>query len=96
MKDEEINQERKDVEVFRMNLQRQVRQLEEELDMQRRELSSGFDEAMKRREKEYRTKIEELSAMALSHEMKVRQYVTTKLVLNLRNHIMTTFRDRGQ
>lgn len=72
MKDEETEKEREDVEAFRVNLQRQVRQLEDELDVQRRELSSGFDEAMKRREKEYRTKIEELSASALSYEMKVR------------------------
>ncbi|XP_071815250.1 coiled-coil domain-containing protein 57-like isoform X2 [Apostichopus japonicus] len=72
IKDEETEKEREDVEAFRLNLQRQVRQLEDELDVQRRELSSGFDEAMKRREKEYRTKIEELSASALSYEMKAK------------------------
>ncbi|KAJ8037533.1 Coiled-coil domain-containing protein 57 [Holothuria leucospilota] len=71
-KDEEVEKERGDVESFRMNLQRQVRELEDELDIQRRELSSGFEEAMKRREKEYRTKLEELSAKALSHEMKAK------------------------
>lgn len=76
-KDEEIHQERKEIDSFKRNLQRQVRELEEELEIQRKELEVGFQEAMRRREHEYRIKADEMSATVLAHELKVRFYVLT-------------------
>lgn len=40
-KDAEVVQERNGLEAFQRNLERQVKELEEELDIQRRELTSG-------------------------------------------------------
>ena len=48
-----------------------MRETEDELDIQRRELTAGFDEAMRRREHEMRTQINEMSSVVLAHEMKV-------------------------
>ena len=45
--------------------------MKEELDIQRQELSTGFDEALRRREKEYRAQLDDMNATVLAHEMKV-------------------------
>ena len=70
-KDGELEKERQELEAVRSDLRRRIREVEEELDLQRRELMAGFDDASRRREQEYRNKIEELSSTVLAHEMKV-------------------------
>ena len=59
------------MEGIKRSLQRQLRETEDELDIQRRELTAGFDEAMRRREHEMRTQLNEMSSQVLAHEMKV-------------------------
>ena len=41
LKNAEVNQDRQDLETFKRSLERQVKELEEELDTQRRELTAG-------------------------------------------------------
>ncbi|XP_072167929.1 coiled-coil domain-containing protein 57-like [Diadema setosum] len=71
-KDAELREERSELEAFRRDTQRRIQEVEEELEIQRREMVAGFDDASRRREKESRSKIDELSSTVLAHEMKVK------------------------
>ncbi|XP_030840393.1 coiled-coil domain-containing protein 57 isoform X2 [Strongylocentrotus purpuratus] len=71
-KDVELQTERDELEALRRDMKRRIGEVEEDLEIQRREMSAGFDDASRRREKEYRTKIDELSSTVLAHEMKAK------------------------
>ncbi|XP_053383312.1 coiled-coil domain-containing protein 57-like [Mercenaria mercenaria] len=71
-KDGEIQEERKEFESFKRKLQRQLTQVEEEMDAQKRELTTGFEEAMRKREHEFRLQADEMSAKVLEHELKAK------------------------
>ncbi|XP_038065963.1 coiled-coil domain-containing protein 57-like isoform X2 [Patiria miniata] len=71
-KDAEMETERGNLGNIKRNLQRQLREVEEELDVQRQELTVGFDEALRRRENEYRAQLDDMNATVLAHEMKVK------------------------
>ena len=70
-KDAEIQREREDLEQIKRNLERQLREVEDEIDVQRQELSLGYDEAMRKREHEFRVQADEMRGAVLSHELKV-------------------------
>ena len=86
----ETENERTNLANIKRNLQRQVREVEEDLDIQRQELSTGFDEVLRRRENEFRNQLDDLSATALAHEMKVctvkkqfsGNFINNKLITN--------------
>ena len=44
---------------------------EEDVEVQRQELAAGFDEALKRREHEFRVKADDMSGALLASEIKV-------------------------
>ena len=69
-KDAEINREREELEQVKRNLERQLREVEEEMDIQRQELSLGYEEAMRKREHEFRVQSDEMRGTVLSHELK--------------------------
>eukprot|EP00105_Crassostrea_gigas_P017732 XP_011435624.1 PREDICTED: coiled-coil domain-containing protein 57 [Crassostrea gigas] len=71
-KDSEINQERKEFEMFKRNLQRQLKQVEDDLDTQKRELNINFEDALKKREHEFRLQKDEMSAKVLEYELKAK------------------------
>ncbi|XP_064640433.1 coiled-coil domain-containing protein 57-like isoform X2 [Lineus longissimus] len=71
-KDAEVQKERDGLETIKRNLQRQIKEIEDELDTQRHELTSGFDEAISRREHEYRKQVDEMSSQVLAYELKVK------------------------
>ncbi|XP_052689655.1 coiled-coil domain-containing protein 57-like [Crassostrea angulata] len=71
-KDSEINQERKEFEMFKRNLQRQLKQVEDDLDTQKRELTINFEDALKKREHEFRLQKDEMSAKVLEYELKAK------------------------
>ncbi|OWF50285.1 coiled-coil domain-containing protein 57-like [Mizuhopecten yessoensis] len=71
-KDSELQQERKEFENFKRTLQRKLTEVEEELDTQRRELSAEFDDALKRREHEFRLQTDEMSTKVLEYELKAK------------------------
>ena len=56
---------------MKRNLERQLREVEEEMDVQRQELSLGYEEAMRKREHEFRVQADEMRGAVLSHELKV-------------------------
>ena len=80
-KDAEINREREGLEQVKRNLERQVREVEEEMDIQRQELSLGYEEAMRKREHEFRVQSDEMRGIVLSHELKVRNKRATNSLI---------------
>ncbi|XP_067671855.1 coiled-coil domain-containing protein 57-like isoform X2 [Haliotis asinina] len=71
-KTQELDKERAEFETFRRKLQLRLKEVEEELDTQKRELSTGFEEALKRREHEFRVKADEMEAKVLEYELKAK------------------------
>lgn len=71
-KDGEIQEERKEFENFKRTLQRKLTEVEEEMDAQKRELTTGFEDALRRREHEFRIQIDEMSAKVLEYELKAK------------------------
>ncbi len=82
----ETENERANLANVKRNLQRQLREVEEDLDIQRQELSTGFDEVLRRRENEFRTQLDDMCATALAHEMKVctprNRFLETSLIMS--------------
>ncbi len=76
-----MNKEREDLEAVKRNLERQIREVEDEMDIQRNELTIGFEEAMRKREHEYRIQADEMSTKVLAHELKVIIDTLTFIVL---------------
>lgn len=71
-KENEVNKEREEFESFKRELQAQLRAAEEDVEAQRQELMSGFDDAQRKREHEFRKKADDLSNSLLAHELKVK------------------------
>lgn len=71
-KDAEINKERGEIERFKRSLQTQVQDLQIELEKQRAELKTEFDECMRKREHEWRIQAEEFSSTILARDLEVR------------------------
>jgi len=60
-KENEVNNEREEFEVFKRELQTQQRVAEEDVEAQRQELIAGFDDSLHKREHEFRKKADDLS-----------------------------------
>ncbi|KAI0229606.1 Coiled-coil domain-containing protein 57 [Lamellibrachia satsuma] len=72
VKDAEIESERQELETFKRSLERKLREAESETDTQRRELTAGFEEALRKREHEFRVRMDEMNTTVLAHELKVK------------------------
>ncbi|XP_078691345.1 coiled-coil domain-containing protein 57-like isoform X2 [Branchiostoma floridae x Branchiostoma belcheri] len=72
LKEAEVKREREEFEKFKRDLERSLQEVEADLDAQKRELTTGFDEALRRREHEFRKQADEMSNTVLAHELKVK------------------------
>ncbi|XP_073246831.1 coiled-coil domain-containing protein 57-like [Porites lutea] len=72
VKENEVNKEREEFESFKRELQIQLRAAEEDVESQRQELMAGFDDALRKREHEFRKKADDLSNSLLASELKVK------------------------
>ena len=72
LKDDEVAKEREELFSFRRNLESQLREAEDNFEFCRQELVSNFDEEMRKREQEYRGKLDETSSLLLSNDLKIR------------------------
>ena len=70
-KDNEINIERAEIEKYKRSLQRQLQDLQFDLDNQRNELKTEFDEVMRKREHEWRMESDETHSVILAKELEV-------------------------
>ncbi|RUS77718.1 hypothetical protein EGW08_014506 [Elysia chlorotica] len=71
-KDNEVHSEREEYEKFRRNLHRQLASVQGELETQKRELSTEFESALKKREHEFKMQKDELEAKVFEHDLKVK------------------------
>ncbi|XP_078609551.1 coiled-coil domain-containing protein 57-like isoform X2 [Branchiostoma floridae x Branchiostoma japonicum] len=72
LKEAEVKREREEFEKFKRDLERSLQEVEVDLNAQKRELTTGFDEALRRREHEFRKQADEMSNTVLAHELKVK------------------------
>lgn len=71
-KDNEVQCERTEYEQFRRNLHKQLASLHGELETQKRELTTEFESALKKREHEFKLQKDELEAKVFEHDLKVK------------------------
>ncbi|GFR91486.1 coiled-coil domain-containing protein 57-like [Elysia marginata] len=71
-KDNEVQCERTEYEQFRRNLHKQLASVHGELETQKRELTTEFESAMKKREHEFKLQKDELEAKVFEHDLKVK------------------------
>ncbi|XP_048584581.1 coiled-coil domain-containing protein 57 isoform X2 [Nematostella vectensis] len=83
-KEWEVKRERDELEGFKRELQHQLRAAEEDIDTQRQTLISDFDDALHKREHEFRLKADEMSSNLLAANLKVK--MLTKELEILRAH----------
>ncbi|XP_012941304.1 coiled-coil domain-containing protein 57 [Aplysia californica] len=88
-KDGELQEERKEYEQFRRNLQLQLTNLHNELDTQKKELTTEFENELKKREHEFRVQSDELHAKVLEHDLKAK-LLAKELELARDSHDKTT------
>ena len=74
MKDNEINQERNEIEKYKRTLTRQLQDLQFDLERQRNELKTEFDEIMRKREHEWRLQVDEFNTQDLSKDLQVESF----------------------
>ncbi|CAF0791557.1 unnamed protein product [Brachionus calyciflorus] len=72
LKDNEISQERAEIEKLKRDLQMQIKDLEFDLDRQRDEMKNEFDQLMKKREHEYRIQIDEFNTVILAKDLEIK------------------------
>ena len=71
-KDLEINQERNEIEKIKRSLQRELQDLQFDLEKQRNELKTEFDEVMRKREHEWRLQSDEYDTKLLAKDLEVK------------------------
>ncbi|XP_023678429.2 coiled-coil domain-containing protein 57 isoform X1 [Paramormyrops kingsleyae] len=71
MKDREIERHREEYEVLKRELERRIQEVQGELALQKQELIMEFDNELKRREREFSLRRDEMSSAVYSHELKV-------------------------
>ncbi len=76
-KDKEINQERVEIETFKRGLKLQLHDLQMELEKQRNELKTEFDEVMRKREHEWRLQTDDFNTIILAKDLEVNSILRT-------------------
>ncbi|XP_069511429.1 coiled-coil domain-containing protein 57 [Ambystoma mexicanum] len=71
-KEADIDRHLEEYEKLKRQLERKIQEVEGELALQKQELMMEFDAEMKKREHEFRLKMDEMSTLVLSHELKVK------------------------
>ncbi|XP_008277554.1 coiled-coil domain-containing protein 57 [Stegastes partitus] len=68
----EIQNQIKEFDQMKLDSQRRIRDVEEQLVRQRQEMTATFDSELKQQEHEFNVKMDEMRAVVLSHEIKVK------------------------
>ncbi|XP_064423719.1 coiled-coil domain-containing protein 57 [Latimeria chalumnae] len=72
LKDSEIDRHQEDYGNLKWELERRIQEVEGELALQKQELLAEFDSEMRRREREFSLRVDEMSSTVLSSELKVK------------------------
>ncbi|KAG7239766.1 hypothetical protein INR49_028353 [Caranx melampygus] len=68
----EIQKQKEEYERMKWDLQRRIQEMEGEITLQREEMTATFDRELRQREHEFKLKMDEMCAVVLSHELKVK------------------------
>ncbi|KAJ7984802.1 hypothetical protein DPEC_G00358550 [Dallia pectoralis] len=68
----DIQKQREEFEQIKRELQRRVQEVEGELALQKQEMMTDFDNELRRREHEFNLRMDEMRAVVLSHELRVK------------------------
>ncbi|CAB1338339.1 unnamed protein product [Coregonus sp. 'balchen'] len=68
----DLQKQREEYEGMRRDLQRRVQEVEGELALQKQEMMTDFDNEMRQREHEFNLRMDEMRAVVLSHELRVK------------------------
>ncbi|XP_023274753.1 coiled-coil domain-containing protein 57 isoform X1 [Seriola lalandi dorsalis] len=68
----EIHKQTEEYEKMKWDLQRRIQEVEGEMTRQRQEMTAAFEGELRRREHEFNLKMDEMCAVVLSHELKVK------------------------
>ncbi|XP_071391732.1 coiled-coil domain-containing protein 57 [Centroberyx affinis] len=68
----DVQKQREEHERMKRDLQRRILEVEGELALQRQEMTADFDSELRLREHEFNLKMDEMRAVVLSHELKVK------------------------
>jgi predicted nucleic acid-binding Zn-ribbon protein len=71
----EINRERTEIEKYKRDLQRQLQDLQFDLDKQRTELKNEFDGILRKREHEWRMQADDFDSAILAKELEVNMVI---------------------
>uniref|UniRef100_A0A3B4UT63 Coiled-coil domain containing 57 n=1 Tax=Seriola dumerili TaxID=41447 RepID=A0A3B4UT63_SERDU len=81
----EIHKQTEEYERMKWDLQRRIQEVEGEMTRQRQEMTAAFEGELRRQEHEFNLKMDEMCAVVLSHELKVRRvkgrYLTVRRTL---------------
>ncbi|XP_051272731.1 coiled-coil domain-containing protein 57 isoform X2 [Dicentrarchus labrax] len=69
----EIQRQTEEYERMKWDLQHKIQELEGELTLQRQEMTAAFDSELRQQEHEFNLKMDEMRAVVLSHDLKVKQ-----------------------
>uniref|UniRef100_A0A3B4XZA2 Coiled-coil domain containing 57 n=1 Tax=Seriola lalandi dorsalis TaxID=1841481 RepID=A0A3B4XZA2_SERLL len=83
----EIHKQTEEYEKMKWDLQRRIQEVEGEMTRQRQEMTAAFEGELRRREHEFNLKMDEMCAVVLSHELKVRR---------VKGRYLTMRQSRGQ
>ncbi|XP_019902107.2 coiled-coil domain-containing protein 57 [Esox lucius] len=81
----DIEKQREEYEQMKRNLQRRVQEVEGELALQKQEMMTDFDNELRRREHEFNLRMDEMRAVVLSHELRVK-LVSKETEVQVRAH----------
>ncbi|XP_048026596.1 LOW QUALITY PROTEIN: coiled-coil domain-containing protein 57 [Megalobrama amblycephala] len=85
----EIQKLREENETLRRDLQRRIRESDGELALQKQEMMADFDSEMRKREHEFHLKLDEMTSVVLSHELK-EKLLSKELEVHAKAHSQTT------
>ncbi|XP_049419838.1 coiled-coil domain-containing protein 57 isoform X2 [Epinephelus fuscoguttatus] len=68
----EIQKQTEEYDRMKQDLQSRIQEMEGELILQRQEMTAAFDSELRQREHEFNIKIDEMCALVLSHDLKVK------------------------
>ncbi|XP_077056636.1 coiled-coil domain-containing protein 57 isoform X3 [Siphateles boraxobius] len=85
----EIQKLREENETLRRDLQRRIIESDGELALQKQEMMADFDSEMRKREHEFHLKLDEMTSVVLSHELKEKQ-LSKELEVHAKAHSQAT------
>uniref|UniRef100_A0A8C4H5W8 Coiled-coil domain containing 57 n=1 Tax=Dicentrarchus labrax TaxID=13489 RepID=A0A8C4H5W8_DICLA len=86
----EIQRQTEEYERMKWDLQHKIQELEGELTLQRQEMTAAFDSELRQQEHEFNLKMDEMRAVVLSHDLKVRRQLSKETEVHYQAQLQAT------